>query len=481
MRRAYIALLIGPALAVSACSARTTGASNINDGAATLHAVATCDTGQSCTWYWQFWQQGRPRADYQATQFYGPVQGPTRPQAISVRVTDLVPNTTYLWVFCASPNGGETYACAGPHGTFGSTTADPPPDYSTFTTTQPGTLAERLNAKGWRIQATANPAGALRSSLSGVSCNLGRVCTAVGGYFDTQGFQSTLAERWAGTTWTIQPTPNPAGSGGSVLNAISCNSSTACTAVGQYADNGVYVPLAERWDGSAWTIQTTPVPGGSFSNNLSSVSCPSATRCIAVGSDNPPRVTDPLAEGWDGSSWLIQTAPLPGDASGGGLTGVSCSTVTACTAVGSYDNAQGVTQPLVERWDGTSWTIQPASSPAGSVFNAVSCPSATWCTAVGSYNGTSLLAERWDGTSWTIQSIPTPVTSKYGSELTSVSCATATDCTAVEHDLGNSSTWAQHWDGTSWTVQALPNTGGGDSVSSVSCPSLRDCTAVGSQ
>jgi len=72
-----------------------------------------------------------------------------------------------------------------------------------------------------------------------------------------------LTELWDGASWTIQSTPNPTNGKDPVLNAVSCTSSTACTAAGDYTISaGVRVPLAEVWDGSGWSIQSTPAPTG---------------------------------------------------------------------------------------------------------------------------------------------------------------------------------------------------------------------------
>src|SRR5579859_2817394 len=51
--------------------------------------------------------------------------------------------------------------------------------------------------------------------------------------------------------------------------------------------------LAERWNGRKWSIQPTPHPQ---SASLAAVSCPSPTTCIAVGSNDGG---DPLVEQWD--------------------------------------------------------------------------------------------------------------------------------------------------------------------------------------
>ena len=73
-----------------------------------------------------------------------------------------------------------------------------------------GTLAmQSINGGGWAIQSTPSPAGATRSSLASVSCLSSSACTAVGQYVNGSGTEATLAEAWNGTTWTIQSTPDP--------------------------------------------------------------------------------------------------------------------------------------------------------------------------------------------------------------------------------------------------------------------------------
>jgi hypothetical protein len=84
----------------------------------------------------------------------------------------------------------------------------------------------------WAIQASVNPAGATTSPLQGVSCSAATACTAVGYYINTKGANLTLAERWNGTSWAIQATPNPGGAQRSELLGVSCSAATACTAVG---------------------------------------------------------------------------------------------------------------------------------------------------------------------------------------------------------------------------------------------------------
>ena len=110
-----------------------------------------------------------------------------------------------------------------------------------------------------------------------------------------------LAERWNGTTWALQTTPIPAGAIGSTLNEVACPSSTPdCEAVGAYSvSSSPTVTLAERWNGTTWALQTTPNRTGVLDSELNAVACLSATDCQAVGDDlNSSNVTVTLAERW---------------------------------------------------------------------------------------------------------------------------------------------------------------------------------------
>jgi len=335
------------------------------------------------------------------------------------------------------------------------------------------TLAERWNGSQWLVQPTPNPQGAAVSSLFGVSCTGSSACTAVGNSVDQAGASQPLAERWDGTQWTIQPIPSPSQGGGS-LNSVACPSASACTAVG-VSNAGT---LAERWDGTRWAIQPTPNPsqGG---GGLSGVACPSASACTAVGGSN----AGTLAERWDGVKWRIQPTPNPSQG-GGFLTSVACPSASACTAVG-VSNAG----TLAERWDGTRWAIQPTPNPAGgqsAFLNTVACASASVCTAAGAYgnsSGTSqTLAERWDGTQWTIQ--PTPNRVGGPDFLLGVACPASSACTAAGYSINTAGTFqtlAEQWNGTNWSIQPTPNPAGAASsvLAGVSCTAPSACTATG--
>jgi hypothetical protein len=340
------------------------------------------------------------------------------------------------------------------------------------------TLAERWNGTRWRIQVTPNPAGSNGSGLSGVSCSSARACTAAG-TSTSSGLDRTLAEAWNGTSWRIQATPNPAGATSGGLSGVSCSSAGACTAVGD--------DFAERWNGTRWTLQVTPNPGRAV---LAGVSCPSRSACTAAGSHQAGTSILTLTQAWNGTSWRTQASPTPAATFGGVLNDVSCTSESACTAVGYY--AAGVSggpqTAFAEAWNGTRWSIQATPKPAGALASdlfAVSCTSASACTAVGDYNSRSAtlaFAERWDGTSWTIQATPNPSTTF--ADLSGVSCTSASACTAVggyDNSAHTTLAFAEGWNGMRWTIQVTPSPADApySFLRSVSCTSAQACTAVG--
>jgi hypothetical protein len=216
------------------------------------------------------------------------------------------------------------------------------------------TLAERWIGTAWSVQETPNPTGTKESYLNAVSCTSATVCEAVGFYHNSSGTVVTLGETWNGTAWSVQETPNPTGAKESTLFGVSCTSSTACTAVGYYVNSsGSVVTLAERWNGTAWSVQETPNPSGAKESRTYGVSCASAMACTAVGYYvNSSGTILPLAEAWNGTAWSVQEPPGPSGANEGRTYGVSCTSSTACAAAGYYTNSAGTVLTLAEEYGG---------------------------------------------------------------------------------------------------------------------------------
>jgi hypothetical protein len=327
---------------------------------------------------------------------------------------------------------------------------------------------------GWAVQPVPLPSGGTFGMLLGVSCVPAGDCAAVGmGTSARSSVSQPLAERWDGSSWSVMPVPLPSGSAGGALDGVSCVSAADCVAVG-YFGPGAGMPLAERWNGSAWSPQRLPVPPGA-SGEMDSVSCASADACTAVGSySSGPGASVALAERWNGRTWTRQSMPA-GD---GGFSGVSCSSARSCTAI---DGGSGAAQ-----WNGASWSNTSAVTPPGGTgtsLTAVSCASAANCTAAGSYdkgNRAEPLAEHWDGATWSAEPVPGPAGAPV-SILSSVSCPSATTCTAAGyyakqvpfHPL------AEFWNGTTWRTQVTALPSSHKAFNGISCVAAHACTAVG--
>ena len=337
-------------------------------------------------------------------------------------------------------------------------------------------LAEVWNGTAWTVQATPHPTGAIVTKLTGVSCILWsyRVyrrrivlqqsrCLRrhLGG--EVERHQLEVLQLISQSRRAPSPAPS---------SSVSCSSAVRLHRGRQLRGEPAFFSLAEAWNGTAWALQTTPNSATTTGSVLDGVSCKSAASCTAVGFFDSPGGALSLAEAWNGQEWTIQATPNPpGPAAVSQFNGVSCSSATACTAVGFSQNSSSTDLTLAEGWNGTAWSIQPTPDPAdadsfpGSVLSAISCSSATACMAVGNYTNTAgnvvTLAESWNGTAWKIETTLNPAGAQT-TALVGVFCGSAADCTAVGRSFdaaGNQTAVVESWNGVAWTSQvaAVPS------------------------
>lgn len=214
------------------------------------------------------------------------------------------------------------------------------------------TLAMRWNGTEWKIQTTPNPVSN-SVELTSVACPSSAFCMSTGYYYDSANSKWVpLSVRWNGTEWTLKNGVQPAGATMSWFFGVSCTSSTTCTAVGDKEINAgthEHQTMAQRWNGSEWTLQTTPNPEAS-NRRVDAVSCVSSTECTAVGSFYKGSGYTPMALRWSGGAWTLQTLPLPSGSTGANTYsfGVSCILARGCQMVGQYTNSSSVIVPLAE-------------------------------------------------------------------------------------------------------------------------------------
>jgi hypothetical protein len=307
--------------------------------------------------------------------------------------------------------------------------------------------------------------------LNGVSCASRTNCTAVGDYYRAaSGPQLTLVERWDGTAWRIGPSPSIGRV--STLDGVSCPSATSCTAVGS---------LIIGWNGASWKVELRSSP-------FVSVSCAAPNSCMAVGVTAGGK---PESGYFDGTSWTLEPMPRPRHpAQSITLAGVSCTGPRFCLAVGDYSYGVGAMpspkardKTLAERWNGSSWRVIGSVNVARwDQLSAVSCTSPSACTAVGSSaSGQFALAERWDGSTWKTQHVPDVNLIGY-TQLTAVSCSSGSACMAVGTYNEGISAIAESWNGAAWTLHRMPSPPQPEPFarpSGLSCAEPALCVAVG--
>ena len=131
-----------------------------------------------------------------------------------------------------------------------------------------------------------SPPSAENASFAGVSCPDGPVCVAVGSSQAHFEFDSLLAERRIGPTWSIQPLPDPPPDTFPPrdFSAVSCLTRRSCHAIGVAAMQTDVGLIAGHFDGGSWRLESfapgRPLPSALF---IPGISCPSRLFCMAVG------------------------------------------------------------------------------------------------------------------------------------------------------------------------------------------------------
>ena len=268
-------------------------------------------------------------------------------------------------------------------------------------------LTEHWNGSQWGIVSSPNVLHAEFTELDAVAAVSPNNIWAVGySYISGSGpLSNTLIEHWNGLHWHIVASPNP-GAGGNNLRGVVAISPNNIWAVGEFQDSSdTFQTLIEHWNGSSWSVVSSPNIGTGGSE-LSSVTAVASNDIWAVGFG----ATVTLTEHWNGTQWSIISSPNAGTSSSA-LNGVTAIASNNVWAVGDYITSSDTYQTLIEQWNGTSWSVV-ASPDSGTSFNqllAVSAASANTIWAVGTYNTTKrtqALIEQWNGTSWNVVASP---------------------------------------------------------------------------
>jgi hypothetical protein len=353
-------------------------------------------------------------------------------------------------------------------------------------------VIETLSGGSWTVTTAPAPAGGSNVDLQALSCPAAGSCVAAGYYEDTSGGDHGLIDTLSAGAWTATAVPVsgliPAAASQVVLHQVSCPVTGSCAATGGYVDSsghrqGLLASLAN----GTWTVTTAPTsslnpgPWTSPALTFTSLSCPAAGSCFAVGSYIAvPDRQDGLIATLAGGTWSAVTAPVSGLSPPPNLNApdimnlnaVSCPAAGSCVAVGVYQDTSNNRDGFAETLSGGTWA--PASIPLTGLlptglfvnsFTGISCPSAGSCAAIGTYqdasgptaSGSGIehgLLDTLSGGTWTPVAAPTvgleppqiytiePGQPPYGVPVTpdSVACAAVGSCVAVGlyADPGNS-------------------------------------------
>jgi len=222
-------------------------------------------------------------------------------------------------------------------------------------------LRWKARAGRWVKVPSPNPAGvgggAAQSALHGVAVLSPADAWAVGvARSGPSGQRNTLIEKWDGTSWTVVPSPDPSRAGcvSDDLLGVAATRVAAWT-VGDYCG----AALVLRLHHGRWQHVPAPAPPAGTSERLASVAVTSATGAWAVGSIGDRT----LILRWNGTKWVTAHAPSPAGATAAKLTAVTAVSPSIAWAVGQADYPHHVTKLLIERWNGTKWTLVPVPNP----------------------------------------------------------------------------------------------------------------------
>jgi hypothetical protein len=317
-------------------------------------------------------------------------------------------------------------------------------------------VATTANPAPWDVVAAPNPeAGG--AQLAGVAAINPSDAWAVGPGPSPYSPVRTLTEHWDGQAWSIVPSPNPAGASSAWLEGVAAASSSDVWAVGAAKlTSGATQTLIERWNGSSWTIVSSPNNG--TSSQLHDVEVVSDTDVWAVGESS----SGSMIIRWNGSKWNVVTNPCSFALHG--ITAISSNDVWAV----GYQHAC--------HWDGQAWSkvvVDPYEQTtivevSGVATNDVWAVGTTWlcpydCSPYG-------FIRHWDGAKWTVFVFEDDMFFR------GVKAVSPTEVYAVGQDCCGR-TLIFLWNGRRWRQAPNPEVNG--SLSDVAASSASDLWAVG--
>ncbi len=294
------------------------------------------------------------------------------------------------------------------------------------------TLIEHWGGVAWSIVPSPNSASG--GYLAGVAAISSTDVWAVGST-DNASIGQTLIEHWDGASWSLVPSPNPSGATNSYLASVAGDAANDVWAVG-FANYPASTPgvtvtqtLIEHWNGASWSLVPSPNFSATLADQLAAVTAFAGNNAWAVGTTQtlPYFKDSTLILHWDGASWKIDSS----FSTSGGLSGLSATSASDLWAVGG--GGPNYTALILHN-NGTGWSSVPSPGTGNQndylVLNGVDALTSSDVWAAGydlnvSYYGNegagiynyAPLVEHWNGASWSIvpSADPVPYSGQSGS------------------------------------------------------------------
>jgi hypothetical protein len=283
--------------------------------------------------------------------------------------------------------------------------------------------------------------------------------------------------RWNGKSVTAAPEPAIMDMLDKSIQQASFDSSQDGWVLGSMSADANSIPgqaYLAHWNGTRWTIMPFLGPQDKATVEghipaLTGVAAVSPADAWLVGTKDVSlggAGGGAIIERWNGSTWSVVPNPASTPSSAGRLDTLRVISPKDVWAVGRQVNAQGTTVPLVERWNGRKWSIVPI--PAGATPSALFAISSTGPNDVwvagdqlrpGTADTAAPLVEHWNGKSWTMMSLPD--LGAHGDKALGIYAASPDDVWVTNEHAGpqisgGTSGVFLHWNGTRWARVTVP-------------------------
>ena len=334
----------------------------------------------------------------------------------------------------------------------------------------------------WRV--VNSPKASSYDHLNGIAALTANDVWAVGTTSGTSIDQSkTLIEHWNGTTWSIVPSPNPGttSNGLTGITSIAANDIWAVGFTSNRRDNNVDTSLLEHWNGTKWSLVASPtVKQGSQLLRLAAVSTNNVW-AVGYSTNDSGTISRTLIERWDGTTWSVVPNTLTSQLGYNILNGISARTADDVWVVGATGSLH-TPKALIEHWNGTKWSLVASPDAGGTQrgLGSVVAISANNVWAAGSSSGSfgsdgQTLVEHWDGIQWSIVDSPNQGSYDSFSALTVVS---ANNIWTVGFSNHTPETLIEHWNGDQWSIIPSPQLRN-SFLNDVAAVSVNDVWAIG--